>query len=146
MPPNLLSRVNYLMADSNAKLQIAVIDDDQFTRDFAKSALSSIANVSRFASGEEFVNYYEGSKPSLDLMVIDIVLGGMNGIELTKYVRANIKEHHIPIVMFSSHNNYDMERIAFEAGATLTIPKGLSAQLFRLKIEAIIHLTKSSNT
>jgi PleD family two-component response regulator len=79
-------------------------------------------------------------------MVIDIVLGGMNGIELTKYVRANFKEHHIPIVMFSSHNNYNMERIAFEAGATLTIPKGLSAQLFRLKIEAIIHLTKSSNT
>jgi two-component system phosphate regulon response regulator PhoB len=134
------------MADSNAKLQIAVIDDDQFTRDFAKSALSSIANVSRFASGEEFISYYERNKPSLDLMVIDIVLGGLNGIELTKYVRTNIKEHHIPIVMFSSHYNYEMERVAFEAGATLTIPKGLSAQLFRLKIEAIIHLTKSSKT
>lgn len=131
------------MTDSNAKLNIAVIDDDQFTRDFAKSALSSIANVSRFSSGEEFVSYYEGSKPSLDLMVIDIVLGGMNGIELTKYVRANIKEHHIPVILFSSHNNYEMERIAFEAGASLTIPKGLSAQLFRMKVEAIVALAKS---
>ena len=134
------------MASPEGKINIAVVDDDRFTRDFAQSALSSIANVSGYASGEEFVSYYEGSKPSLDLMVIDIVLGGMNGIELTKYVRANIKEHHIPIIMFSSHNNYDMERIAFEAGATLTIPKGLSAQLFRLKIEAIIQLTKSSKT
>ncbi|MCG9876397.1 MAG: diguanylate cyclase [Leptospiraceae bacterium] len=62
----------------------------------------------------------ESNKPILEynLVLMDINLPGMNGIEVTKRIRAHEKYKDLPILMITSSNDDSFIDMAFNAGAT----------------------------
>jgi CheY-like chemotaxis protein len=129
------------MSQTLDKPNILIVDDDEFSQDFIRGALDTQANIIIAKSGEQALQRLSDTSKLPDLVVVDIVMFAMNGIEVTRYVRQSLSEHRIPVFVLSSHTDQEMERIAYSAGATVVCKKGLSAQALSQRIRALLDLT-----
>jgi len=98
-------------------MDILVIDDHAATREEMVSLIEAQEDldvVGQAESGEEGVSLARQLHP--DVIVMDIVMPGMNGITTTKAVRAN--DPTARILALSNHTDGNLVKIVLEAGAT----------------------------
>jgi CheY-like chemotaxis protein len=57
-------------------------------------------------------------KDPIDLVILDLCLPGMNGVEVLKSIRSEFDLHALPIIVFSNAFLGNLTRTAMEAGAT----------------------------
>jgi CheY-like chemotaxis protein len=97
--------------------RILVVDDDPILREFASvylsSPMSQVECVPDAMSALRALSQHE-----FDVVLIDIEMPGMNGLELVQRVRADEKLRAIPIVMLTSHEDINSIDQAYIAGAT----------------------------
>lgn len=101
----------------NDKKRILIVDDHPFFREGLKSLLAQHAAfevVGEAGEGDEALKKAEDLKP--DLVIMDISLPDMNGIEVTRNIRESLPD--TKVVMVSMHHKIDYITKAFEAGAT----------------------------
>jgi DNA-binding NarL/FixJ family response regulator len=79
----------------------------------------------QFSSAEEALGQLDAL--SADIIIIDISLPGMSGIDLTKVVRA--KYPRLPILVVTGHDRHRYLNAALEAGADVLITKGDAREL-----------------
>lgn len=60
---------------------------------------------------------------NIDLIVLDIMMPGINGIELCEKLRENYVTASTPIVMLSAKEDIETQQHAVSAGATAFVPK-----------------------
>src|SRR5258708_7600791 len=73
------------------------------------------------ADGEAGLALINSSKP--DLVILDLMLPRMNGIEVLKKVRANPLFQSLPVIIFSNASLPGMVEEAWTAGATMVLSK-----------------------
>lgn len=107
------------------KINIILADDHRIFRDGLKSLLSeydNIAIIGEVASGCELIEMLKFKLP--DLIIIDITMPGLSGIEATKQI---MKQHpDMKILVLSMHTNEDFVISAINAGAKGYLPKDIS--------------------
>ena len=82
-----------------ANIKIMLVDDHQIVRDGIKSLLESLDNVQiigEASNGNELLAYLETIKP--DIVITDISMPDMSGIELTKIINGNEKYKDIKVL------------------------------------------------
>jgi len=129
------------MPNNLVRPNILIVEDDEFSQDFISGALDTQAETSIAKSGEQALQKLSDTSQLPDLVIVDIVMFAINGIEVTRYIRKTLNEHKIPVFVLSSHADTEMERIAYSAGATVVCKKGLSAQALSHRIRALLDLT-----
>lgn len=134
------------MTDDTRKPRVLIVEDDEFSQDFISGALDTLAEVSVANSGEQALQKLSDTSQLPDLVVVDIVMYAMNGIEITRYIRHDLSEHRIPVFVLSSHADPEMERIAYSAGATVVCKKGLSAQALSQRIRGLLDISFNSHS
>ena len=72
------------------------------------------------------------------LMLIDVHLGGMNGLELTEQIRADPTLRSIPVIAMTAHHDEYNERLAHEAGADAFIILPIDITTFVPKIRCVL--------
>jgi FixJ family two-component response regulator len=81
---------------------ISVVDDDDSVRESLQSLFRSLGYaVKVFASAEEFLN--SDHFCNTDCLILDVVMPGMNGIELRRHLLANHCE--TPVVFITAHGS-----------------------------------------
>ncbi len=82
-------------------------------------------------NGEEAIEIF--NKEKFDLVILDITLPGLNGMEVCKILRE--KDEHIPIMMLTSHGEESDKVLALELGADdyVTKPFGILELMARTK-------------
>ena len=85
------------------------VEDDASIRDIEVYALSSAGFEARgFEDGSSFYAAITGEKEKPQLIVLDVMLPGIDGIELLMRIRANAALKQIPIVMSTAKGSeYD---------------------------------------
>ena len=84
--------------------KVMVVDDNQLLLQALCEHLESKGYDTMVATnGKEAVDRIEKERP--DLVIMDIVMPVMNGIDATKALRANPKHKDIPVVAFTSKSN-----------------------------------------
>ena len=73
-------------------------------------------------SGEAALQHIEAQPP--DLVVLDVMLPGINGFELTQRIRANDRTKETPVVVVTSLSSDEDKRKGIEVGAQAYIVKG----------------------
>jgi len=99
------------------KTRILIVDDHPFFREGLKSLLAQNAAfevVGEAGEGDEALKKAEDLRP--DLVIMDITLPDMSGIEVTRNIRESLPD--TKVVMLSMHHKVDYITKAFEAGAT----------------------------
>lgn len=104
------------------------VEDDASIRDIEVYALSSAGFAARgFEDGSSFYAAITGEKGKPQLIVLDVMLPGIDGIELLKRIRANAALKQIPIVMATAKGSeYDrIQGLDLGADYYLTKPFGV---------------------
>ena len=104
------------------------VEDDASIRDIEVYALSSAGFEARgFEDGSSFYAAITGEKDKPQLIVLDVMLPGIDGIELLRRIRANAALKQIPIVMATAKGSeYDkIQGLDLGADYYLTKPFGI---------------------
>ncbi|MCI0458658.1 MAG: ATP-binding protein [Gemmataceae bacterium] len=96
------------------------------------------------SSAEQAWEYLHAQRPAL--VLLDIHLPGMNGVELCRKLRASARHADLPIALFSQGANEDDLRGGLEAGANFVLSKDLLSQpdAWQQHIEALLAAARRS--
>ena len=110
------------------------VDDDNTIRDIEVYTLTQTGFEARgFADGLSMLEALKSDKP--DLIVLDIMLPGMDGIEVLKEIRSNADTRKIPVIMATAKGT-EMDKIqGLDTGADdyLAKPFGVMEMVSRIK-------------
>jgi two-component system, chemotaxis family, chemotaxis protein CheY len=102
--------------------RILAVDDSPSMRDMVRIALTGAGfDVSQAADGQEALALARRS--AFDLVLSDVNMPVMDGIELIRALRAESSYRHTPILMLTTESSTDRKREGKEAGATGWIVK-----------------------
>ncbi len=123
------------------KVKIILVDDHQMFRDGVKAVLTDEENIKvigEVGHGQDLFNLLDSLTP--DLIITDISMPDISGIEVTKFVRKTFPE--INILILSMHSNEEFITKAIKAGANGYLPKDTSMNEL---LEAINTIYKGDN-
>ena len=101
---------------------ILAVDDSPSMRDMVRIALTGAGfEVTQAADAQEALKLARVS--SFDLVLSDVNMPGMDGIELIRALRAEGTYRYTPILMLTTESSADRKRAGKEAGATGWIVK-----------------------
>ena len=105
--------------------KILIVEDTADLRDLLTIVISRLGHEVAIAStGKEAVEHASAIKP--DLILMDIGLPNLNGVEATKQIKAEPATKHIPVVILSALPMSPHGRHAIEAGAVEILQKPVS--------------------
>ena len=98
------------------------------------------------SSGTDLLDYIEGMTPLPDLILLDIVMPGMNGIETLKTLKA--KEDGaagIPVVYLTGEDDLQLEAEGLKVGAQDFIRKPFVPEILTLRVKRILEYARYRN-
>jgi CheY-like chemotaxis protein len=110
--------VNRLAArPASERATVLVADDDVAILDFLSKALSKFGyEVLKAKNGAEALSMIREMKPRL--VLLDILMPGIDGVDICKWMRADIELAPIPVIFLSALEVARLHAVADEAGAT----------------------------
>lgn len=119
--------------------KILIVDDEKPISDIIKFNLTKegYETVTAF-DGREAIEKFEEENP--DLIILDLMLPGLDGLEVAKEVR---KTSHIPIIMLSAKDSEFDKVIGLEIGADDYVTKPFSNRELLARVKA--HLRRTEN-
>lgn len=128
-----------------ASLSVLVVDDSQHMRLLLKSMLRAlgVAMVYAVASADEATGSLRTFLP--DILLVDWMMEGMNGIELAQYIRRSEDSlnPYMPIIMVTGHGDRKSIVEARDAGVNEFLVKPLSTQALAERLAAIVDHPRS---
>lgn len=128
------------------KATIMVVEDDPTTEQSLIDCLSDLGNVVTFSNAENALNFVSrGGR--VDLVIADIVLGQMNGIELCEVISEHFSgDQFVPVLFYSAFADSSMERLAYQAGGLDFIEKPMSFARLQLRVHSFLQISKRFNS
>lgn len=127
---------------ANVKKPIArvlVVEDDTDIGDLMQLALSrSLIDATLITSGEEALTRL--TTESYDLILLDIALPGMSGLELCRQLKAEPQLQDIPVIFVSGQNSPENKQEAEELGAVDFIEKPVTLLRFLSRVMGQLRL------
>ncbi|WP_342640046.1 adenylate/guanylate cyclase domain-containing protein [Rhodoligotrophos ferricapiens] len=117
--------------------RILVVDDNEANRDLlCRRLLQEGHRVELVASGAEALVLLE--REDFDLILLDLIMPGMNGIEVLRRLKSDPRLYQIPVIMISGLSETDAVIRCIEAGAEDYLPKPFNLVLLRARINACL--------
>ena len=108
-------------------LRVIIVDDHPIVRDGLRSLLSSIDDielVGEAGTGEDAITLVDAIKP--DVVIMDIEMPGMNGVDALRGIRAI--DAAIPVIMVTGSESTRLAGDVIKGGAFSYLPKPVRLQ------------------
>ena len=115
---------------------ILIVEDDHDLRSYLKNCLQNKYNVMDAHNGVEGLQLATKNLP--DIIISDVMMPEMDGIEMCKKLRSNTETSHIPVLMLTAKNVQEHQNEGLEAGAWDYITKPFNTRSLLKKIDNII--------
>ena len=122
------------------KATILLVEDNEQLRMFIAESLSDIYVIKTAANGLEAVKVLEESM--VDLVVSDIMMPDMDGIELLRVMRNNAEYLHLPVILLSAKTDVETKVEGLNTGADAYIEKPFSMEQVKAQIKSIFESRK----
>ena len=119
-----------------SRRSIVIVDDDPEIRDYLLAELRSQYNVKTFRGAQDAWADISTTQP--DAVVTDLVMSGMDGLELCRRIRHNPVTNHIPVIILTSSSDESSHQESIDSGADRFLAKPLSIDLVRSSIAQVI--------
>ena len=116
---------------------IVIIEDDESIREMLRYYFHSVGyEVACFESGEEYFEKGGDYKPSL--FILDIMLPGMDGLEILRRVRTDARLEDTPVLMLTARTS-EMDKVkGLEAGADDYVVKPFGIMELQARVKALL--------
>ncbi|MFW6326932.1 MAG: hybrid sensor histidine kinase/response regulator transcription factor [Bacteroidota bacterium] len=119
---------------------ILVIEDNQDMRLFIKSSLFNEFKILEATNGKEGFEMAVENIP--DLILCDVMMPEMNGIELVQKLKNDARTSHVPVVFLTAKASEESRITGLETGAEDYITKPFSVDILKQRITNILNARK----
>jgi signal transduction histidine kinase/ligand-binding sensor domain-containing protein/DNA-binding response OmpR family regulator len=121
---------------------ILLIEDNEDFRFYLKDNLKSQYDIIEAPNGKLGVEKVISELP--DLIVSDVMMPEINGIELCKKIKADARTHHIPIILLTARSSQEQRIEGFDAGANDYITKPFSFRILESRVRNLLAIKSRS--
>lgn len=126
--------------DKGKAIRILVVDDEEDLCEILKFNLETEGyEVETANSGEEAL---EKDITSFQLVLLDVMMGGMSGFAVARRMREREETKHVPIIFLTAKGSESDKVTGFNLGADDYISKPFSIREVLLRIRAVLRRTK----
>ena len=116
---------------ADPKPKVLVVDDDVQVITLLKAALQSVSQVFFTTDSEQALAVAQSTAP--DLVLLDVEMPGVNGLEICRRLRADVQTSQIPVVFITSHNSIEQQLACFDAGGADFVQKPFDLAVVRAR-------------
>ena len=125
-----------LQSSSQDTNTVLIVEDNEEIAHYIGSCLAQDYHLEFASNGEEGMALAETTIP--DIIITDVMMPLMNGLELTKQLQANSSTNHIPIIMLTAKAMQDDKLLGLKSGADAYITKPFQKEELVVRIEMLI--------
>ena len=115
---------------------VLIIDDNNGMRAYLRSILEDRYNVSEAADGRQGLEKARREVPKL--IVCDVMMPVMDGLEFTRQLKEDIATSHIPVVLLTARSLPEQREKGYETGADSYLTKPFSGQVLLSRIDNLL--------
>jgi len=121
-----------LVFHENGK-NILIVEDNSELIDLLSSILNPLYNLTTAKNGKEGLKYAKSQVP--DLIISDVMMPEMDGIQMTKHLKTDILTSHIPVIMLTAKASHESKIEGLQTGANAYLTKPFSEEELLLKVK-----------
>jgi YesN/AraC family two-component response regulator len=113
-----------------------LVDDDSDVRTFIREYFENDYQIFEASNGKEGLEMAFRYDP--DIIITDIIMPLMDGVEMCKKLKGDIRTSHIPIIMLTARSSVESKIKGLETGADAYIEKPFSVNLLEIQVSNLI--------
>ncbi len=122
--------------DGAKEFSLLLVDDNQEMRDFMRRCFTAQYNVYTAENGVEALK--TARKYAIQLIISDVMMPEMDGIELCKKLKEDIATSHIPIILLTAKDSQEDMISCYQSGADAFVTKPFSPHALKLQVKNIV--------
>ena len=122
------------------KPTILLVEDEYDVREYIKDSLVDHYHILEAENGRLALDIIRENEP--DLIVSDIMMPEMDGLELTHTLKTDLKTCHIPIILLTAKASQEQKLEGLEEGADSYIPKPFNSRHLQIRVKKLLELRK----
>ena len=125
-----------LLSADDSRRKVLLVEDNKEFRTFLKEQLEDFYQIVEAADGEEGERCAIDENP--DLIISDIMMPKVDGIELCRRIKTNMQTSHIPVILLTARTADDIKINSYEVGADSYMSKPFNFDMLMVRIEKLI--------
>ncbi|MEQ8552566.1 MAG: two-component regulator propeller domain-containing protein [Cyclobacteriaceae bacterium] len=121
---------------SKTKFKVLVVDDDVEIREYVANELSEHYSMLLAETGKEGLSVVLELKP--DLVISDVVMPEMDGIDLCKKIKQNVNINHIPVILLTAKSSESDNLQGLGIGADAYISKPFNMEILKKTVDNLV--------
>jgi diguanylate cyclase (GGDEF)-like protein len=142
MPQDTIS-LTPLVETPARQARLLVVDDQPINIQVMNQIFIGQYQVFMATSGQQALDFCRRTPP--DLILLDIVMAGMDGLEVCSALKADPATQDIPVIFVTAHTDAAQETRGFEAGAVDFISKPVNPSVVRARVKTQLTLKFQSD-
>ena len=123
-------------SESDERPLLLVVEDNEDIRQYINDSLCEDFRILQAKNGEEGATLATEHLP--DLIVSDIMMPKMNGIQMTRLIKDNIQTSHIPVILLTAKDTDEDKEEGYDSGADSYLTKPFTAKLLASRIRNLL--------
>ena len=115
---------------------LLIVEDNEDIRQYIVELFSAEFIILQASNGKEGLEMALEKSP--DLIISDVMMPIMDGIELTNNLKTNVNTSHIPVILLTARASFMNKMEGFETGADDYVTKPFNESLLRARIKNIL--------
>ena len=115
---------------------VLVVDDNTDLLSYITISLQDDYNIITATNGNDALDILADEEKTIDVVVSDVMMPGINGFELTKRIKNDINLSHIPVILLTAKALEEDQLEGLQMGASDYITKPFNIDILRLRINA----------
>ena len=118
--------------------RILVVDDDQEVRSYLEQELSARYRVTACSNGREALDILLAQPDAFSLVVTDLMMPEMDGIQLSMRIRSNVQLNFLPIILVTAKSSDEDRLASLEVGANAFISKPFNVEILLKTVQNLL--------
>lgn len=133
---------NSLVPESqqDSKPIVVIVEDNEDIRNYVRETLEDEFTVLQAKNGEEGWSVILRTVP--DILISDIMMPVMDGIELCTRIKRDVRVSHIPVILLTAKDTLESRSEGYEAGADSYLTKPFTGSMLRSRIRNLLESRK----
>lgn len=123
------------------KVSILIVEDNQQLLRFLATEFSKNYNVYTATNGVDALKVT--ADYSVDIVVSDVMMPEMDGIELCERLKNDLATSHIPVILLTARSDESSTIAGFQSGAEAYVAKPFDPQLLMLRVKNILRVRQA---